>query len=130
MRRQYFFRPSAGGFCAWDVDRLIQLTASFPRRTVALSDIRELNEPWCGSDESPTWVALVQHVKLIEAADSSFPIILASDGTVMDGMHRVAKALLAGQRDVQAVQFTVDPPPDHVNVQPADLPYDESGAPA
>ena len=130
MRKQYFFRASAGGFSAWDVDRLIQLSASFPRRTVALSEIRELNEPWFGKDEAPTWVALVEHVKLIDAADTSFPIILAADGTVMDGMHRVAKTLLAGRRDVQAVQFMVDPPPDHLDVQPEDLPYDESGGPA
>ncbi len=123
MRKQYFLRPSSGGFSAWDVDRLIDLTASFPRRTVALSDIRELNEPWFGSDEPPTWTALVEHVKQIDEADTSFPIILAADGRVMDGMHRVAKALRAGWRDVQAVQFPVDPPPDYLNVQPADLPY-------
>jgi hypothetical protein len=126
MRKQYFFRPSPGGFSAWDVERLIQLTESFPRRRVALSEIRELSGPWFGSDEAATWVALVEHVKLMDAADPSFPIILAADGTVMDGMHRVAKALLAGQTDILAVQFTVDPPPNHVDVRPADLPYEES----
>jgi hypothetical protein len=125
MRKQYFFRPSPGGCSAWDVDRLIRLTESLPRRRVSLSDIRELNEPWFGSDEAATWVALVEHVKLIDAADLSYPIILAADGTVMDGMHRVAKALLAGQVDLEAVQFTQDPPPDHLNVRPPDLPYGE-----
>ena len=123
MRKQYFFRPTAGGYSAWDVDRLIQLTASFPRQRVALSAIRELNEPWFGTDEAATWVALVEHVKLMDAADLSFPIILAADGRVMDGMHRVAKALRVGLTDIEAVQFTVDPPPSHVNVQPIDLPY-------
>ena len=123
MRKQYFFRPTAGGYSAWDVDRLIQLTASFPRQRVALSAIRELNEPWFGTDEAATWVALVEHVKLMDAADLSFPIILAADGRVMDGMHRVAKALRVGLTDIEAVQFTVDPPPSHVNVQPGDLPY-------
>ena len=123
MRKQYFFRPTAGGFSAWDVDRLVELTRNFPRRRVALADIRELAEPWFGADESPTWRALVGHVKLMDAADLSFPIILATDGAVMDGMHRVAKALRAGQIDIEAVQFIVDPPPDYLNVQPADLPY-------
>jgi hypothetical protein len=103
MRKQYFFRPTAGGYSAWDVDRLIQLTASFPRRRVALSALRELNEPWFGTDEAATWVALVEHVKLMDAADLSFPIILASDGRVMDGMHRVAKALRVGRTDIEAV---------------------------
>lgn len=123
MRKQYFFRPTAGGFSAWDVDRLVEMTKSFPRRRVPLRDIRELDEPWFGSGESPTWQALVEHVKLMDAADLSFPIILAADGTVMDGMHRVAKALRAGLADIEAVQFAVDPPPDHENVQPDELPY-------
>ena len=123
MRKQYFFRQTPGGFSAWDVDRLVELTRDFPRRRVALADIRELAEPWFGPDESPTWQALVEHVRLMDAADVSFPIILAADGTVMDGMHRVAKALRAGQTEIEAVRFTVDPPPDYLNVQPADLPY-------
>jgi hypothetical protein len=123
MRKQYFFRPTLGAFSAWDVDRLVALTRALPRRRVALSDIRELNEPWFGSGESPTWRALVEHVKLMDAADLSFPIILSADGTVMDGMHRVAKACRTGLADIEAVQFVVDPPPDYENVQPADLPY-------
>ena len=90
---------------------------------MALADIRELGEPWFGSGEAPTWRALVEHVKLMDAADLSFPIILAADGAVMDGMHRVAKALRAGHPDVEAVQFALDPRPDYLNVQPTDLPY-------
>jgi hypothetical protein len=128
MRKQYFFRPSPGGFFAWDVDRLIELTAEYPRRRVALSEVRELNEPCFGPDEAETWMALVDHVKLIDAANLQFPIILAADGTVMDGMHRVAKALRTGSSHIEAVQFTVDPPPDYHDVQPADLPYDEKPA--
>jgi hypothetical protein len=123
MRKQYFFRPTPRGFSAWDVDRLVRLTESFPRRRVALSDIREFAEPWFGPGEPPTWRALVEHVKLMDAADLSFPIILAADGAVMDGMHRLAKALKAGHADIEAVQFVVDPPPDYLNVQPTDLPY-------
>lgn len=90
------------------------------------SEIRELTEPWFGPGESATWTALVEHVKLIEAADLAFPIILAADGTVMDGMHRAAKALQRGLRHIEAVQFAADPPPDYYDVQPADLPYDET----
>ena len=87
------------------------------------SEIRELHEPWFGSGEAATWVAWVEHVKLMDAADLAFPIILAADGTVMDGMHRAAKALRAGYTDIEVVQFSVDPPPDYHDVQPTDLPY-------
>jgi hypothetical protein len=129
MRKQYFFRPSPHGFFAWDVDRLIRLTTEHPRLQVPLSEIRQLNQFWSGPDEDVTWMSLVEHLKLIDAADLRFPIILAADGTVMDGMHRVAKALREGRTHIEAVQFLLDPSPDYADVQPADLPYEEQAAP-
>lgn len=110
---------------AWDVDRLIQLSSHLPRLQVPLSQIRELDAEWFGKDEPGTWRQLIEHVRLMDEADASFPIILASDGTVMDGMHRVAKALRAGRTEIEAVQFETDPPPDHVGVSPSELSYEE-----
>jgi len=124
MRKQYYFRPSPGGLLSWNVDWLIAQSARLPRRVVALEEIHEIDEPWHGDDETPSWRAMVAHAKLIEEADLSYPIILAADGRVMDGMHRVAKALLQGRETIDAVQFEVDPPPDHVGRGPQDLPYD------
>jgi hypothetical protein len=46
-----------------------------------------------------------------------------ADGRVMDGMHRVAQALLEEHPTVLAVQFGVQPEPDFRNVRPEDLPY-------
>ena len=123
MRKQYYFRPSSRGILAWDVDRLIQISSHLPRKRVPLSQIRELDEEWFGENESPTWRAMLQHIKLIEEASLSFPIILSASGAVMDGMHRVAKAALQGQRGIEAVQFDEDPEPDHVGLGPDELPY-------
>jgi hypothetical protein len=123
MRKQYYFRPSPVGLRAWDVDRLIRLSAAFPRAWVPLDRIRELDEEWLGGDERATWRGMIDHIRLIEAADLSFPIILAADGRVMDGMHRVVKACLAGQGAIVAVQFDRDPEPDFVGKGPDDLPY-------
>jgi len=109
---------------AWDIDLLIAHSVHFSQRPVPLMDIREIDEPWHGDDEQPSWRAMVEHVKLIAEADLAYPIILAADGRVMDGMHRVAKALLQGRETIDAVQFEVDPPPDHVGRGPQDLPYD------
>src|SRR6476660_140928 len=102
MRKQYYFRPSERGLMAWDVDRLIRLTEQFPRMQIALTSIRELNETFWSDDDTPTWQAFVEHARLLEAADLSFPIILSSDGRVMDGMHRVAKAALLGRDTIEA----------------------------
>ncbi|MGQ0537780.1 MAG: hypothetical protein ACT4R6_02440 [Gemmatimonadaceae bacterium] len=123
MRKQYYFRQSSRGLLAWDVHGLVQRSSKLPRKVIPLSAIRELDDAWFGTDEAPTWRAMLDHLKLIEAADLSFPIILSSSGAVMDGMHRVAKALLQGRREIEVVQFDVDPEPDHVGVRPEDLPY-------
>jgi hypothetical protein len=123
VRKQYYFRPSSRGLLAWDVDRLVRLSTNLPRKRIALHQIRELDEASFGEDEPPTWRALVEHVKLIEGADLSFPIILSSSGEVMDGMHRVAKAAAQGLDEIEAVQFAEDPLPDHVGVGPNELPY-------
>lgn len=97
MRKQYYFRQSSRGLLAWDVDRLVSLAAGLPRKLVPLSQLGELDETWCGDNERPTWRALVGHIKLIEEAELSFPIILSSSGAVMDGRHRLAKAALMGR---------------------------------
>src|SRR5262245_55034717 len=39
VRKQYYFRESARGLLAWDVDRLVELTKSLPRKHVPLSAI-------------------------------------------------------------------------------------------
>jgi hypothetical protein len=96
VRKQYYFRPSSRGLLAWDVDRLVQLSSHLPRKLIPLSRIREFDETWSGEDEPPTWRALLEHMKLIEEADISFPIILSANGRVMDGMHRVANAAWQG----------------------------------
>jgi hypothetical protein len=88
-----------------------------------LTEIRELDEPMFGDDEPVTWRALVEHLDLLEAADLAYPIILAADGRVMDGRHRVAKALHEGRSTIDAVQFDEDPPPDYVGKGPDELSY-------
>ena len=125
MRKQYHFRPLKHGYFAWDIDRLIALTKDFERQWVDLDSIRELDETFWFGDKSdkPTCRAIVEHLRLIEEMDLSYPIILSSDGRVMDGMHRVAKALLEGKEKIEAVQFSKDPEPDYENVQQDDLPY-------
>lgn len=124
MRKQYHFRPSERGLLAWDVDRLVALSARLPRRRVPLASIRELDEVfWFGDDAPPTCRAVLEHARLIHEADCSFPIILAWDGRVMDGMHRVCKAVLDGRASIEAVQFERYLEPDYVGVLPDELPY-------
>lgn len=126
MRKQYHIRPSPSGPLAWDVHRLVELTADLPVREVPLEQIRELDEPyWFGGDGNiPTVRAVANHAKLILDSELRHPIILSSDGRVMDGMHRVAKAFMQDRELIRAVRFEVDPEPDHVGVPIDELPYD------
>src|SRR6185436_17342972 len=96
---------SSRGLLAWEVDRLVHLSRNLPRKHIPVSRIRELDEAWSGEDERPTWRALLEHVRLIDEADLSFPIILSASGAVMDGMHRTAKAVRQGRTEIEAVQF-------------------------
>ena len=124
MRKQYYFRHSKGGFLAWDVDRLVQLSSSLPRKHVPLFEIRELDQSCFGEVEPSTWRAMVEHIRLIEEADLSYPIILSANEAVMDGMHRVAKAVPLDRDSIETVQFGIDPEPDHIGLGPHELPYD------
>lgn len=128
MRKQYHFQKSERGLLAWDVNRLIELTKGMEPRTVPISAIKEIDEPyWYDSDGSlPTCRDLIAHMKLAIASDLQYPIILSPEGRVMDGMHRVAKALLQDQSEIMAVRLLVLPEPDYVGVGPKDLPYENT----
>ena len=126
MRKQYQFWPGATGIDAWDVDRLIDLTREFPVIEVEIASIAEIDSAYWffGHDESPTVRRIVDHIRLIDEADLRYPIILCDDGRVMDGMHRIARALLENRPTIRAVKFPQQPEPDFRNCRAADLPYD------
>jgi len=125
MRKQYHFWPGAQGLDAWDVDRLVELSAGLPVEQVPLGDIAGLDADYWfdGSGQRPTVRRLVEHMRLVQEVDPSYPVVLGADGRVMDGMHRIARALLEGRRSVAAVRFEVQPEPDYRDCDPADLPY-------
>jgi hypothetical protein len=123
VRKQYHFRPGPDGLKAWDVDRLVSLSKTLVPEVVSIANICELDEPYWG--HSMTCRGLAGHALLIQEADPTIPIILSSDGRVMDGMHRVVKALLMGLSHIPAVRFSADPAPDYVGVGPDDLAYED-----
>lgn len=127
MRKQYHFWPAADGdrWDAWDVHRLIELARALPREDVPLTQIHELDtDYWSQAGTEPTVRGLLIHVRLILDVDPSHPILLGPDGRVMDGMHRVCRAILDNHATITAVRFPHLPEPDHRNVRPHDLSYD------
>ena len=124
MRKQYHFWPGETDYDAWDVDRLVELAKDLPVEEVEVASITEVDSVyWFDETHPPTVRSVIEHTRLIEEVDPSYPIILSSTGRVMDGMHRVARAVLRGEPTIPAVLFEVDPEPDYRNCRPEDLPY-------
>ena len=61
--------------------------------------------------EKLTLREMVTHMKAVNAADLSVPIILDEDGEIMDGRHRLMKAMLTGAETIMAVRFDENPSP-------------------
>lgn len=92
---------------------------------VPVNGIAEADENWWYSDAEnvPTPRSIASHLALSNEVDPLHPIILCAEGRLMDGMHRVVKAIAEGRTHVPAVRFDKTPDPDFVNVPLDDLPY-------
>lgn len=124
VRKQYNFKPGGGGLDAWAVDSLIAACSDLPVSELALDSIADVDTDfWFKFGPTPTVRRIIDHVRLIQEVDLSYPIILGSDGRVMDGMHRIARAILDGHSTIKAVRFIDEPEPDFRNCSPEDLPY-------
>ena len=65
-----------------------------------------------GDTYRPTVRTVVDHARRMAEVDTRHPIILGPDGRVMDGMHRIARAMLEGRTTIAARVFEELPPPD------------------
>lgn len=64
--------------------------------------------------EKLTLREMVMHMKAANDADLNLPIILDEDGELMDGRHRIMKAMLIGADSIKAVRFDENPSPCQV----------------
>ena len=97
-------KDSAGN--VWSVANLIERSKDLPVMEIPLDHLcidKDLGEM--------SLLKFVRHLKHVEDCDFDFPIILDENGSIFDGLHRVAKALLAGKETIKAVRFESDPPP-------------------
>ena len=80
----------------------------------AAENLEVFDLPLCGialSDcfTNRTLKSFLYHYKRVENADLSYHIILADDGYVCDGWHRIAKAILEGRTTIKAKRLIVMP---------------------
>jgi len=94
----------------WSIVRLIALSADLPVMNVPL---KHLNIDYAYTKASLRDMAM--HLNAVNAADLTYPIILNADGAVLDGRHRIIKALMLKEKTIKAVRFEVDPAPDSIS---------------
>lgn len=93
------------GKCHWSVARLHQLARDLPVMEIPLEHLNVYQK------YDITLRQMVMHMQAVEKADLSFPIILDEDGEILDGRHRIMKALFTGQKTIKAVRFLENPSP-------------------
>jgi hypothetical protein len=89
------YNPHAAIFAARDL----------PIKNLLLADFNIAYGSPC-SDNLRDFIA---HCKLVNEADLSYPIILNEDGAVIDGKHRLCKAILDGRETIATKRFESDP---------------------
>ncbi len=126
MRKQYHFRRSGEDMLIWDVDRLITMSEKIETTKLHLDQIKSIDENYWfqNDDDIPSVREIVGHLNLMEKSDLSYPILITKDGRVIDGMHRVLKALIQKEKHIKAKVFNELPEPDFINKHPDELKYD------
>ncbi|WP_434513793.1 hypothetical protein AB6Q56_14525 [Dechloromonas sp. ARDL1] len=95
---------------SWSVPRLFELSRELPVMDVPLNHMHLYY-----TYEKLTIRELVMHMKAVQDADLDCPIILDEDGEIMDGRHRLMKAMLTGAETIKAVRFDENPSPCRVS---------------
>jgi hypothetical protein len=95
---------------SWSVARLFELSRNLPVMVVPLDHLHLYH-----TYEKLTLREMVMHMKAVMDADLEKPIILDEDGELMDGRHRLMRAMLRGDATIKAVRFDENPSPDRVS---------------
>lgn len=101
-------------FHVWKVPSLWDYASNYAAEPVALETlVSEIDRTrWFNPAMQPTIRRIVSHCLKIQHADLSYPILIGPKGQVIDGSHRLAKALLEGHNTIDAVRLDVLPSPD------------------
>jgi hypothetical protein len=90
----------------WSVIRLIKLVEDLPVRSAPIDTINIYHRY-----KNLSLREMVTHIKAVNDADLSKPIILDEEGELMDGRHRIMKAMMLGHKSIKYVRFDENPTP-------------------
>lgn len=110
MKIPEFYSPETQiarvGKHSWSCARLFSLSKDLPVMDAQIDHLSVFYKY-----ENLTLREMLMHIRAVQDADLSFPIILDEDGEIMDGRHRLMKAILNGDKTIKAVRFDENPTP-------------------
>ncbi len=92
----------------WRVPDLWEASRDLPASEVCLDHLSEVHDSWLAHWTDPSHPLVAPEMERVRSADLSYPILLHPSGWLMDGYHRVARALMEGRKTLPAVRFTDD----------------------
>lgn len=98
-----YHRFNSHGY-AYEVSDLISLAQDLIPFSLDIMGIDIGVCPWSNLEGGEISYFL-SHMKRVNDADLSYPIILTPEGYICDGWHRLCKAILNGDRYIQAVRL-------------------------
>ncbi len=87
------------------VAELIECSKQYPVQYCPIEAIRTDYD----SVDDGSYLDFVQHAKRVMEADTTFPILLARDGYILDGRHRLAKMMIDGVKQVPFIRLRTMP---------------------
>ena len=95
----------------WTVTNLIARAKDLEPFDLPLAAIYSGTEVWTPVGSA---YGIAHHVRRALDVDTEYPIILCQQGFIMDGWHRVLRALIDGRAAIKAVRFSKTPSHDYL----------------
>lgn len=92
----------------WLTKNLIEKSKDFTVFDLDLISVDLGVMPWCCN----SIMHFIGHTIDVNESDIKYPVIIAPSGWVLNGWHRIVKAIIMNERSVPAVRFVDMPDPD------------------
>lgn len=123
MQRSHFYsRVENGRRLYWQVSRLWREAEALPVLDLAIEALDLDQTVWFEPGETPTVRKVTEHLRRVLATDPERPIILSASGELMDGWHRLARAIMEGHESIAGVRLPRYLSPDLVEELDAEEP--------
>lgn len=94
----------------WAAETLVEAAEGLPVFRLPLIAIDLGVNPWVCENIRE----YAEHFKRVQEADLKYPVIIDEYGYIVDGWHRVVKALVLGKRTIKAKRLEYMPEPDEI----------------